>query len=187
MHKTFALLAAAAVLIAPTGQARVLRENRVGFQPATVILQADPAPIAQRLLAAHNRERAALGLPPLTWSASLADEARQWSQVLASKNEFAHAPDAVRHEHGENLFMGTAGAYAPEAMIGDFISEKADFRPGRFPDVARDGEWENVGHYTQLIWRGTTEVGCAVVSAKGWDYLTCRYAPAGNVIGEAVF
>ena len=125
-------------------------------------------------------------MPPLTWSPALADEARQWSQELASRHRFAHAPASVRHEHGENLFMGTAGAYSLEAMIDDFISERADFRAGRFPDVARDGDWENVGHYTQLIWRQTTEVGCAVVSAAGWDYLTCRYAPAGNVIGEAV-
>ena len=169
-------------------RARLLATALAILACAPVAANAQPpgGEMAQRLLAAHNRARAALGLPPLAWSDSLAAEARQWSETLARRGAFTHSPDALRHDHGENLFMGTAGAYSAEQMVGDFVAERADFRPGRFPDVARDGEWENVGHYTQLIWRGTTEMGCAIATGGGWDYLTCRYAPAGNIDGETV-
>jgi hypothetical protein len=43
-----------------------------------------------------------------------------------------------------------------------------------------------VGHYTQLIWPTTREVGCAVAKGQGNDVLVCRYAPAGNVLGEKI-
>jgi len=142
-----------------------------------------PADLAARILALHNQERLRLGIRPLDWSDSLAVDARQWAEIMAHGNFFAHSSDTARHDEGENLFRGTAGAYSIDEMIGDFIDERADYQPGTFPDVARDGAWENVGHYTQLIWPGTRQVGCAIARASEWEYLACRYAPAGNVIG----
>ena len=150
-----------------------------------------PAAIAQRLLAAHNRERVRLGMEPLAWDERLAVEARSYAIELARTGRFEHSlPEARRHA-GENLFMGTAGAYSPEAMIGDFIDERSDFRPGIFPDIARDGNWHNVGHYTQIIWRETRAVGCAIARGRAddgeiSDFLVCRYWPAGNVMGRRV-
>ena len=141
---------------------------------------------AARLLASHNAERARLRLAPLRWSADLAAQAALWASVLAKRKQMSHSPDSQRPGQGENLFTGTAGAYSLEDMVGDLIDEKADFRPGIFPKVAIDGNWHNVGHYTQIIWRKTREVGCAVASGGGDDYLVCRYFPAGNMIGEAV-
>ena len=141
---------------------------------------------ASRLLAAHNAERARLGLPPLEWDAALAQQAQGWAENLARSHHFAHTPGGQLGDEGENLFMGTRGAYAPEAMVGYFIAERSDFRPGAFPAVARDGHWEHVGHYTQLVWRDTRAVGCAVASDRAEDYLVCRYYPPGNVEGEPV-
>ena len=141
---------------------------------------------AARVLDLHNRERQRVGMPPLAWSDELAADAREWAAELARANRFEHSPARLRRDQGENLFRGTAGAYSLDEMIGDFIEERGDFHPGRFPDVANDGSWENVGHYTQLIWPRTREVGCAVVRGGEWDLLACRYAPAGNVIGMKV-
>lgn len=64
---------------------------------------------------------------------------------------------------------------------------KRIFRNGAFPDVARGGGWQTVGHYTQMIWRGTTAIGCATASNGTWDVLVCRYAPPGNMMGERPF
>ena len=147
---------------------------------------ADRTNAAQRLLAAHNRERRAIGVPPLRWSPFLADHARLWALELARTGSFRHSPPAMRKGEGENLFMGTTGAYRYEEMIGYFIGEARDFRPGRFPQVSRTGKWQDVGHYTQLIWPTTTEVGCAIATGRGQEYLVCRYAPPGNVVGERV-
>lgn len=141
-----------------------------------------------RLLAAHNRERAAAGVPPLAWDEGLAAEARQWAEELAASGRFEHSaddPEAADAE-GENLWAGTSGAWAPEEMVGLWIAEKRDYRPGIFPNVSRSGDLENVGHYTQLVWRNTARVGCAMAEGEKEDVLVCRYAEGGNVIGERV-
>jgi len=71
-------------------------------------------------------------------------------------------------------------------VAGSWAAEKSLFRPGTFPDVVRRGKWPDVAHYTQMIWKTTTHVGCAVYSAARWDYLICRYSPPGNVEGRTV-
>ena len=139
---------------------------------------------AERLLIAHNIERERRDVPRLKWSAHLAAQAQVWAATLARSNRFEHAAD--RFGAGENLWMGTAGRYSPEAMIDGFVSEGRHFRPGRFPDVSSTGNWRDIGHYTQLIWRDTREVGCAVSSGADSDILVCRYFPAGNIVGQKV-
>ena len=145
---------------------------------------AQPASFAERLLIAHNLERDRVDVPRLAWSAKLAAQAQTWADTLARANRFEHAAD--RSGAGENLWMGSAGSYSAEQMIGGFVEEVRYFRGGRFPNVSSTGSWSDVGHYTQLIWRGTQQVGCAVGQGRANDILVCRYWPAGNVVGEAV-
>lgn len=156
---------------------------------ALSILIATPAAAADtdyapQWLAAHNQERSQLHMQPLRWSAKLANEAQRWADTLASQGEFAHSTD--RDDTGENLWMGTSGRFGADQMIGSFLAEKRYFRPGKFPDVSTDGNWADVGHYSQIIWPGTQEVGCALAKGKDNDVLVCRYWPAGNVFGEKV-
>jgi hypothetical protein len=139
---------------------------------------------SQRLLDAHNRERQRLGIAGLAWSDQLAADAAMWSASLARRHAFEHARNT--RGSGENLWMGSAGAYTPEQMIGGFIDEARYFRPGRFPNVSRTGNWADVGHYSQLIWADTRQVGCARAKGGGDEYLVCRYWPAGNVMGQKV-
>jgi hypothetical protein len=44
-----------------------------------------------------------------------------------------------------------------------------------------------VGHFTQLAWRDTREVGCARATSVREDILVCRYTQAGNYIGQQPF
>ena len=145
--------------------------------------EAQPA-LAQRLLASHNEERARMGLPPLRWNVRLSQEAGQWASSLARRGAFEHSGE--RDDAGENLWMGSADWFSPEQMVGAFIAERRAFRPGRFPHVSRTGNWADVGHYTQIIWPETRDVGCALARNRGHDVLVCRYWPAGNVYGERV-
>ncbi|RZI98369.1 MAG: SCP-like extracellular [Brevundimonas sp.] len=139
-----------------------------------------------RLLAAHNAERARVGAPPLIWSDDLEAEARNWAEELIATGRFAHDPSM--HGHGENLWAGWGGrAFTPEDMVGEWIAEKAQYRPGVFPNVSRTGDWVAVGHYTQVVWSGTTHVGCAIASRADRSVLACRYSPPGNVDGGRAF
>src|SRR5690349_11261260 len=92
-----------------------------------------PPTFDQRILAAHNRERLALGLQPLSWNPALAQSARQWADYLASTGRFEHAPEKRAAPEGENLWAGTKGYFAPEAMVDAWIREKQYFRLGLFP------------------------------------------------------
>lgn len=141
-------------------------------------------PFEQRLLGAHNAERLQMGITPLSWSPVLAGQAQVWATDLARRGVFEHSKD--RQGAGENLWMGTSGYYQPEAMIGAFIGEKQYFKSGKFPEVSTTGRWQDVGHYTQLIWPATRELGCAVATGNGRDVLVCRYLPAGNMIGDLI-
>jgi hypothetical protein len=139
----------------------------------------------QRLLATHNAERAAIGVPPLAWNASLAADARVWADELAATGRFEHSPDeAAKEPEGENLWAGTPRAYSPEAMVKLWLAEKGDYQPGVFPSNSRSGDVENVGHYTQVIWRASRQVGCATAVGKDEEFLVCRYSAAGNVMGQ---
>lgn len=140
-----------------------------------------------RLLAAHNRERSTLGIAPLAWDATLAADAREFGAELAATNSFGHSEEDPDNPVGENLFAGTTGYYAPEAMVGAWVEEKKNYKSGIFPSNSRTGSLEDVGHYTQLMWRDTNAVGCAVVAGEDMEFLVCRYTQVGNVEGERPF
>ena len=145
--------------------------------------------LEDRVLAAHNRERSALGIPPLSWDKSLARDAANYALHMASTGRFEHSEDDPRNPdpQGENLWTGTSGYYGPEQMVGLWIAEKADFKPGIFPNNSRSNDLENVGHYTQLMWRSSHSIGCAAARGAEDDFLVCRYSEGGNVIGEKPF
>jgi hypothetical protein len=139
----------------------------------------------QRVLAAHNAERTAIGVAPMVWNAELAADARVWADELAATGRFEHSPDQAGQEpQGENLWAGTPRAFSPESMVKLWLAEKSDYRPGVFPNNSRSGDVEKVGHYTQVIWRSSRQVGCATAVGKDEEFLVCRYSEAGNVMGQ---
>lgn len=142
----------------------------------------------ERILAAHNRERTAAGISPLRWSPVLAVDARRWAAELATAGRFEHSPDEPgANPQGENLWGGTPGHYMPEDMVGLWTAEKRFFKPGVFPANSRTGRVEDVSHYTQMMWRGSGNVGCALGRGRREEVLVCRYSNAGNVIGSRPF
>jgi uncharacterized protein YkwD len=146
-----------------------------------------PTGFEQRILVAHNQARDLLGLEPLSWNRDLARAARKWADHLATTGRFEHAPEIPLAPEGENLWAGTRGHYGPEAMVAAWVREKRYFRFGVFPNNSVTGSVEDVGHYTQVVWRKTREVGCAEAASKREDILVCRYNDAGNYIGELPF
>ncbi len=125
-----------------------------------------------RLLEAHNRERAALQLPPLRWDPALAASAASYGPTLAAMGGLRHSPRAGRTGQSENLWMGTRAAYTPEKMVGHWIDERREFRPGVFPFVTSTGNWADVGHYTQIIWPSTQRVGARSASPPAPTFLS---------------
>ena len=133
------------------------------------------------MLAAHNGYRARLGLPPLHWSNQLAADAQQWAEHLAEIGQLEHS------NSGQNFAMATAGTMSLTQLVDLWGSEQADFKNGYFPDISTTGNWMDVGHYSQIVWKTTTKVGCGFAESDGNDVLVCDYAPPGNVMGEQAY
>jgi hypothetical protein len=166
---------------------RILSATVAAVLMTAPLAAARPAGFERELLSLHNAERAEVGVAPMAWDDGLAAEAHAYARRLAARNRgLAHSNAKDRPGQGENLWYGTAGYFPIAAMFGSWADERRLFRRGVFPDVARRGNWQGVGHYTQIVWADTDRVGCGVARGGGWDYLVCRYSPAGNIIGQRV-
>lgn len=161
------------------GPERVV-EPRNGTAPAA----RGGALLRQIMLARHNDARRAVDVAPLAWDDTLAAHALDYARELARTRRFQHAPQPMgAGREGENLFTGTRDAYSFAEMIQYWIGERKWFVDRPAPDFSTTGNGEAVAHYTQIVWRTSTRVGCAIASNDRDDYLVCRYAPPGNVIG----
>lgn len=131
---------------------------------------------AQQFIEAHNRVRAKHCAPPLTWSKKLADIAQKWANTLRDKGcVFGHSPGA---KYGENLAAGTQGALDPTSTVDMWYDE---IKLYKFPN---GGFSMQTGHFTQVVWRSTQQVGCGHVTCKGNDIYVCNYDPPGNWEGQ---
>ena len=134
--------------------------------------------MAQEILNAHNSYRSQVGVPPITWSNTLASHAQERAKLLSDTGKFEHLG---ANGEGENLWKGTSHHFSFTQMVQSFGNEKKDYHGGVI-------NANNYSHYTQMVWRNTTQVGCAVVDGRdGNTILVCRYSPQGNVMGQSPF
>jgi uncharacterized protein YkwD len=130
----------------------------------------------QALLDAHNRVRAKHCAAPLTWSPKLAAVAQGWANALRDQGcKFGHKPN---NKYGENLAGGTSGTLDGGDVLGMWYDEVKLYA---FPNGGFSME---TGHFTQVVWRDTRQLGCARSTCKGMDLWVCEYDPPGNVQGQ---
>jgi hypothetical protein len=153
-------------------------------QPPVRIVAGPVRTLPQILLDRHNLERRAAGVPPLAWDPRLAASAQAYAVTISRTGQLVHSPRQSRPGVAENLWVGSAGAFAPDAGIASWAAERSDYFDGVFPAVSRTGNWLDVSHYTQMIWRTTTHVGCGLVRSGRWEALVCHYSPKGNRDGQ---
>ena len=142
-------------------------------------------PLIRIIFDIHNGERAAVGAPPLHWNPALQASATAYAQQLARTGQLVHAPREGRGIERENLSQGMLG-WGPEQMMRNWLREKQNFVAGTYPDVSRTGRWNDVSHYSQMIWPETTDLGCGMATGSGYQWLVCRYSPGGNKEGKPV-
>jgi len=155
-----------------------------------------PLPLdPQAMLVGHNAFRTPLGLPALHWSPSLAAYAQEWADYLANEQgcRMRHRSELGREQgqYGENLFWSSARRWT---------DGRVEVQPVDAAQVtaAWGSEWqhydhannhcrrgEQCGHYTQMVWHSTREVGCAAsLCPDGGQVWVCNYNPPGNWLGE---
>jgi len=132
-------------------------------------------PLADKYLAAHNKYRCMHGVPPMKWNKDIAKNAQKWADKSGGKMK--HSDKAFRQGVsgfsylGENLAMGIKG----EGAVKAWYSEIKDTDGGK---VAKFNS--KTGHYTQVVWKGSTALGCG---EKG-NLVVCMYGPGGNMGGQ---
>lgn len=141
----------------------------------------------KRMVDLHNEERSRFkNTPPLSENPDLTKKAQSWAnQMLQARNLKHSGTKGV----GENIsyFYTSAGPVETNELVRrlykGWLEEKEYFKPGIFPDCKTDKK-ETVGHYTQIIWPSTKEIGVGIAFKDGVHYCCCMYTPAGNMKGK---
>jgi pathogenesis-related protein 1 len=129
------------------------------------------------LVERHNFWRADVGVGEIKYSNELANVANKWAVALKEMGcKFEHSQNA----YGENLFKGTVGYYTAGDAVDSWASEKQDYSYSK--NKCTDGKI--CGHYTQIVWKNTTEFGCAKSVCDGSVTWICNYNPPGNYVGQ---
>ncbi|KAI0348617.1 PR-1-like protein [Trametopsis cervina] len=131
----------------------------------------------QAYLNAHNTIRAQHGASPLTWSDTAAAKAQQW----ANNCVFQHSGGTLG-PFGENLAAGTGSSYGISEAVKSWTDEVSEYDPNN----------PQPSHFTQVVWKKSTQVGCAVQTCNGIfaasfgpaKFFVCEYSPQGNIIGQ---
>ena len=141
-----------------------------------------------QILTAHNKYRVDLDLNELVWSKNLENSSQKWADKLISRNLFEHS----NTENGENIFMIMGRDASTIEVVDDWASEKEYFNYKTRKCIKNCCDFvdccpHECGHYTQIIWRDTKEVGCAVSKLGSKQIWVCQYNPPGNYIGEKTY
>lgn len=170
-----AIFSLALASLSPAAALAVPGNSGVAVPPPTV-------PTSRQFLQAHNEARAAVGVPPLTWNATLLLDALRYSKELRigckARPLTAWGTDGI---YGRNLFKGFGSRSAADAAAA-WVGERRWYDRGA--NTCAPGQI--CGAYTQVVWRGTRHLGCARYTCRnGVDTVAvCEYYPPGNVAGE---
>lgn len=138
---------------------------------------------ANAALAFHNKARADVGVAPLRWSTGLSRYAQEWAEYLAGRGcILEHREGAYNVEgYGENIAGGNITTLKASEL---WYSEIKDFKNV----VLNSSNWYDTGHYSQMVWRNTTEVGMgAARCADGRYIVVANYNPTGNYMGQKAY
>ncbi|XP_036383727.1 Golgi-associated plant pathogenesis-related protein 1-like isoform X1 [Megalops cyprinoides] len=138
------------------------------------------ASFEKEFLDTHNAYRKKHQAPPLTMSRDLCSSAQAWANHLLSIKTLQHSDT----KNGENLYY--AWSSGPKKLTGkeavdSWYSEIKDYH------FSNPGFASNTGHFTQVVWKDTTEVGVGLATDGQTIFVVGQYSPAGNMCNEGYF
>ncbi|HOS38374.1 MAG TPA: CAP domain-containing protein [Spirochaetota bacterium] len=137
---------------------------------------AAPDGFAREITDRHNHFRKMHGAPALSWSPAINAYAQEWADRLAREDRMYHRSP---NKYGENIYWISGGRPGGASPVNSWYAEIKDY------DFRRPGFSMGTGHFTQVVWAGSTELGCGrATSRRGGTYVVCNYNPPGNYAGR---
>lgn len=133
------------------------------------------------ITAAHNQVRASAkptpspALPALEWSSAVATAAQAWADGCT----FKHSGNG----YGENIYANAGSNPTGQSVVDNWASEASNYT------YSSNSCAGTCGHYTQVVWRGSTQLGCGFATCTKnspfsgfptWNLVVCDYNPPGN-------
>lgn len=126
----------------------------------------------------------------MRWADDLGAIAQRWAEHLRA-DEGCNLVHSGAGHLGENLHWASAVQWSdgttevqevtPAQAVDGWGAEKADYSYA----ANRCTGGRMCGHYTQLVWQSTTEIGCGMaVCPDDSQVWVCNYRPAGNYVGK---
>ncbi|XP_031554588.1 Golgi-associated plant pathogenesis-related protein 1-like [Actinia tenebrosa] len=146
------------------------------------------ADYAQETLEAHNTYRKIHDAQPLSLSNDLSSSAARYARKLAGMGYLKHSPRNSRPGVGENLIYRCSSRgdpLPPSQAVKELYDEICVY------DFRRPGYAMATGHFTQLVWKGSSElgVGTATSRKRGMNclWVVFRYRKGGNITNRGYF
>ena len=127
----------------------------------------------------HNYHRKRHQVDSLERNSEIEKVAQDYSEYQASIDQMKHSNNK---KYGENLYY----CYASYGICvtGEDASQRWYDEVSQY-NFNKPGFSSGTGHFTQLVWKGSTQIGCgAACNNKNKCYVTCNYYPPGNVLSQ---
>ncbi|XP_043966567.1 Golgi-associated plant pathogenesis-related protein 1-like [Gambusia affinis] len=134
----------------------------------------------KEFLDAHNNYRAAHGAPKLTYNSELNSTAQKWAEHLLETKTLEHSDI----EDGENVYYSfNSQKVTPQgkSAVDSWYGEIKDY------DFSRPGCQPKAGHFTQVVWKDTKELGVGMATDGNTVFVVGQYRPAGNITNKGYY
>ncbi|XP_040899179.1 Golgi-associated plant pathogenesis-related protein 1-like isoform X2 [Toxotes jaculatrix] len=134
----------------------------------------------QEFLATHNSYRAKHSTPPLKFNSELSAACQKWADHLLERNSLGHSDT----KDGENVFTMSSSAglkLTGKEAVDAWYSEIKDY------DWKNPGFTGTTGHFTQVVWKESTELGVGLATNGKRAFVVGQYRPAGNMAMPGYF
>ncbi|XP_063682578.1 uncharacterized protein LOC134817371 [Bolinopsis microptera] len=114
----------------------------------------------------------------MKWDIDVATFAQHWCDKLKNEDKMEHSKGSG---FGENLFWASGDSSSVDAgksAVKLWYDEIKDY------DYYHPEFSGKTGHFTQVVWRSSTKVGCGIAIKGKSTWVCCNYSPPGNFIGQ---
>ena len=130
------------------------------------------------ILSRHNTYRKQHQVDDLVRNSAIEEIAQAYSEKLAASGKFEHSGNKFNgNSLGENLYKNFGNSVDGNGAVDMWYDEVKMY------DFKNQGFSMDTGHFTQLVWKGSKNLGCGIACGSGC-VVTCNYFPPGNVLGQ---